>query len=424
MASQIRREAMIIVVQRGRAHTYNARRWSAWAHPLPVTMCESDELATSMAQLDSEGVEYVWIADSGYEPILSTFRLYLSRQIWEESVFTIFKVAAPTFSPHFYDKKYTASEDTHDRYGGLRYIQLAAVSDTSQPFEFDHKCGGRNIDYHDETVSRFTFPYSIFQLVSNESPQLVRSTYASLESRYPSITSYCSEGSILESHRQLAEMSDSNLFFVMDADFMLEKPLPIGDMKPWDEEYVHVWYVRNPINGLVYGHGGPKAFNKSAFLDLDHETVDVTTNANQKQMIVHTEVVGIHKFNWSSESSFRTAFREVSKLVWLRNEGGEEAHAAEERLGVWLDDLCVDEEQPFWEECLDGAHAAAEWAHDLTDVNDRVLINNFDWLHEQYEKYLAEAKLELETAIAEDQEDFQDSDFDESDFDDEDKEPH
>lgn len=399
---------MIILVQQGRAHAHNAQKWSEWGAPLHIEMSEPLELISTLKQLKDQSFTHVWLADSSYEPLPTCFRLFLSKQIWDQSVFTIFKAARPTFVRMFYDEKLTADHDEHDKYGGLRYVQIdAAISD----MEYDKTCGGVNIDYNQQMAAKLSFPYSVFHLTSHEPAIITTPTYEAVKRLYPSVQPHWSEGTILESHKALAERSDSDMFFVIDGDCLVTKSLGVESFKPWDEEYVHVWYVQNPINGLVYGHGGPKAFNRKSFVELESETVDVTTSSNRKQLIVHEDNVGYHRFNWSEEATFRTAFREAAKLTWLAAEGGEGANAAQERLMVWTNIELANQDQPFWEECVDGAECGSEWA-EVADENERTLINDWDWLHEQYQLYMAEVMAQVNSEL-DDEDDLDDpaSDF-------------
>jgi len=329
--------------------------------------------------LRANGTEYVWLCDSGYAPSPTAFRKMLRTKIWSESVFTIFKVLRPTHARAFYENKFTADYDLHDKFGGLRYVKIDAVFN-QEGWELDVKCDGRNIDYVDVQATKFSFPYSAFYLASNEPPTVTNVGLTAVQRFYPSVESHYGDGSILDSHREMAERSDSNLFIVFDADLVLEQALGLEEFNDWDEDYVHIWMVRNPINGLIYGHGGPKAFHKKAFLDLTHQVIDVTTSSNAQRIKLHNECVGIHRFNWSAESSFRTAFREAAKLTWAQNE------EAKERLSIWLDDELVNDEEQFYEECLDGAQLGHEWAQSA-DESEKPLLNNFMWLHKQFEDY-------------------------------------
>ena len=42
----------------------------------------------------------------------------------------------------------------------------------------------------------------------------------------------------------------------------------------------YVWSARNSVNGLEYGYGGVKLFQKVQLLELGHELTDYTTGAS------------------------------------------------------------------------------------------------------------------------------------------------
>jgi hypothetical protein len=395
MAATSRTEAILILIHRGRAQVHNAQLWAEWADPLTVFRTEPSDLTATLVLMQSQGHTHAWLCDSSYEPMPTAFRRMMAGQVWDKSKFTIFKTARPTFARLFYDQKLTAEHDMHDKFGGLRYVEIAALLDPETVF--DQKCDGRDIDYLETIASKLSFPFSIFHLSSNEPLSIVTPSLDRVHRLYPSCRAYSSGDSILESHKTLALMSDSEMFFVLDADLMLESTLGIESFTFGDEAYVHIWYVRNPINGLVYGHGGPKAFNKDSFTELEAETVDVTTSANRLQLKVHEECVGVHRFNYSAESTWRTAFRESAKLTWLIGDSeshNEQVYDAGTRLIGWLNEEGYDTEQQFWAECLDGAHRGHSWAKLMKDLDQRRLINDFRWLNKQFNQYEKECKLE------------------------------
>jgi hypothetical protein len=389
MVTETRTESVIIVVQAGRSFRHNAEKWTEWATGLYCTTCDPDGILLELKQHAADNRStHVWLCDAGYEPQPTAFRKMLAKHVWDESIFSIFKTARPTFARAFYDAKFTADYDKHDKFGGLRYINIHEFlyGDVTESNEWDVNQCGRDIDYVEQAAAKLSFPYSVFQLSSNEPQNVVIAGLSSVQRLYPMCEPHLGEGGILQSHTELAMRSESKMFLVMDADLLLERSLGLETFSPWDEDYVHLWYVKNPINGLIYGHGGPKAFNKESFLQLSKDTVDITTSSNKKQMIVHPECVGVHRFNWSSEATFRTAFRECAKLTWQLN--GPTAAESQERLDVWLDEELADEDQDFWEECLDGAKLGNLWASN-SEPNQRALINDFEWLHGQYEGYMA-----------------------------------
>lgn len=170
------------------------------------------------------------------------------------------------------------------------------------------------------------------------------------------------ETSIWESHKHLATLSNTDNFFVLDADLNLDT-LDFLTTVEKDEDYVNIWYVKNPFNGLAYGHGGPKFFHKKFFEREKKPIADMTLSFPVK---IHTTCVGTHQYNWSAFSTWRTAFRETFKLS--RSIDLE----SKDRLKVWLNNT-GDSTIPFYKQNLEGAlagYSAAKDAMSATSIND------------------------------------------------------
>jgi hypothetical protein len=140
-----------------------------------------------------------------------------------------------------------------------------------------------------------------------------------------------------ESHKVCSEASTTEQFWVFDADcFLLSNPCDY-EPKEYDAEYVHVFHSVNPINGLEYGHGGVKVFNKQHF-QTNNMVNDLTLSVGR--MKVHTEVLSIHLYNTSPYSIWRTALREAYKLYNSFKNSNEEDTESWNRLHVWLQHTC------------------------------------------------------------------------------------
>jgi hypothetical protein len=184
-------------------------------------------------------------------------------------------------------------------------------------------------------------------------------------------------GSIYESHAHLAGLSETQNFWVLDGDFKFNGSHSFLMENFWPDEldYVHVWYVKNPINGLVYGHGGPKLFNKHHFARPPVSAgVDVTLSVG-RELKVHEECVGTHAFNWSAFSTWRTAVREAAKL------SKSDDPDAKERLLAWT--TKADFNADFASYCLAGAKTGVFLANQT--VNEG-WINNYPYLRQLFEK--------------------------------------
>lgn len=400
-----RREVLIITVPPNQRNVYNVSQWSRWGKEF-VSHTVSEEQAWSKDWLTSlsQQYDYAWIADSAYCPLRTAFPRVLKRALSLDCTYSIFQVGRPEFTRNFYQAKFTHDSDLHDVFGGLRYVDLKRVLRLPDDYLLDVEHHGLTVDFQHVLASRLQFPYSVFQLCSNEPTSVTEENLRLLTKFYPSVESFNFGTGILDSHKKLAELSDTDMFVVFDADFvpmdeLLTSRIPIGQ-----EEMAHIWYAKNPINGLEYGHGGPKMFSRSAFTGMDSQsTVDVTTSSSAKKIVIYTRAVGIHKFNWSAESTWRTAFREVAKLTWLL---GADPNA-EDRLKHWCE--VADMTQPFWEYCLAGALQGHLWANTVNNQGEGQKINDFSWLSEKFSQVSADdldmSKYSYRTPAVDDEDD-------------------
>ncbi len=183
---------------------------------------------------------------------------------------------------------------------------------------------------------------------------------------------------IYESHKHLSTVSTTNNFFVFDADLSLEDLRFLTTVEK-DEDYVNIWYVKNPFNQLVYGHGGPKFFHKKFF---DRESPPIADMTLSFPVKINTTCVGTHQYNWSAFSTWRTAFRETFKLSLASDE------ESKDRLHTWLNNK-GDTSIPFYKQNLAGALAGHRASKDTPITK----INNYFFLEKAYKDYLCQYPL-------------------------------
>jgi hypothetical protein len=188
---------------------------------------------------------------------------------------------------------------------------------------------------------------------------------------------------IYEAHRWASLMSNTQFFYVLDADAEIIDSFKFDYEKneQADKRYVHIWFSRNPINGLEYGYGGVKMFHKSMFKNKDisgaSSMIDVATSISEGIKLIPM-VSCITRFNTDPFSTWRAAFRECTKLSSNLIDGciSEEN---DYRLNTWL--TVANPEEPFYQECLRGAHEGrvygTKYRNDREQLNK---INDFDWL--------------------------------------------
>jgi hypothetical protein len=103
----------------------------------------------------------------------------------------------------------------------------------------------------------------------------------------------------------------------------------------------------------------------------------MSTSISDKFKVVD-EISNIAAFNVDEFSTWRSAFRECAKLS-SKTIKGQVDDETNERLRIWT---TVGKDKPFGEYCINGARAGMEFG--LSNSSDLNLINNFDWLKEQF----------------------------------------
>lgn len=188
---------------------------------------------------------------------------------------------------------------------------------------------------------------------------------------------------IVNAHKCAAELSTTDMFYVVDGDAYLTDEWDFTYQPSiFDRDCVHVWNSINPINGLKYGYGGVKLFPKELTLNVDSTCVDVTTSISHKFKLMDN-ISNITKFNTDEFNTWRSAFRECTKLSsnTLR---GHLAEESEKRLNIWC---TIGAEQPFGEWAIKGANAGKDFG-DTNKHNDTnlSLINDLNWVKSKFLK--------------------------------------
>jgi hypothetical protein len=190
-----------------------------------------------------------------------------------------------------------------------------------------------------------------------------------------------SVGTIFESHKHLAERCTADRFYVVDADcwivdtFSFDKQV---DLKP---KYVAVFRAKNPINGLVYGHGGIKLFSKDCFGAERLDRPDMTTTLADGYIKLNI-LASEHRFNYSPYATWRTAFREAAKLSAGINKNNNDQESLD-RLNMWLN-AGIEAQYGYF--AIQGARQGEQYAR--SKGADLTLVNDFDWLSNKFCKWV------------------------------------
>jgi hypothetical protein len=187
---------------------------------------------------------------------------------------------------------------------------------------------------------------------------------------------------IAAAHKFAAKQATTPMFWVVDADAILEPDFNFQFLVSENESnIVHVWRSKNPVNDLVYGHGGVKLLPTKLTLELSDTATDITTNISE-QFKAMTEVSNTEEFNTSPLSTWRTAFRECAKLA-SRVIPGQVDEETEDRLKMWLW-YGIDRPNGLYSKA--GA-SAGEWFGKTyrEDLEMLKKINDYDWLAAEFD---------------------------------------
>lgn len=196
---------------------------------------------------------------------------------------------------------------------------------------------------------------------------------------------------IFDAHKAAAEIAETNHFYVIDADAIIEEEFNFKFRPDVNKiEYghhpqtdcVYTWRSRNPVNDLVYGYGGAKLFPRRALLKAKRWNVDMTTTIGCP-FVPKFQISNITAFNTNPFDTWKSAFRECTKLASSIIPNGDNIDN-EYRLNIWCS---RGKERPFGEYCLMGANQGREFGtYYRNDLKALKKINDFEWLKEQFLK--------------------------------------
>jgi hypothetical protein len=198
-----------------------------------------------------------------------------------------------------------------------------------------------------------------------------------LQSKTTAAVKVAAVGNIFESHKHIASLCTEDRFYVVDADcwivdsFNFDKKI---ELKP---KSVAVFRAKNPINGLVYGHGGIKLFSKDCFSAERLDRPDMTTTLADHYLKIDI-LASQHRFNYSPYATWRTAFREAVKLSAGLNKNNNDQES-KDRLTMWCQ-AGIETEHGYF--AIHGARRGCEYKGDVMNVND------FAWLENEFKAWL------------------------------------
>lgn len=231
---------------------------------------------------------------------------------------------------------------------------------------------------HDIVASELK-PYDIIFISYNESN--ADENYKKLVSKFPRSKRIHGIKGIHNAHREAAKLSTTPMFYVVDGDADIVDEFEFDLLLPkWDRDTVHIWHSKNPINELEYGYGGVKLLPKDLVLNMDMDSIDMTTSISEKIRIMK-EVSNYTAFNTDPFNTWKSAFREVCKLV-SKSIDRNYQEETDDRIDIWC---LIGKNRPYGEYAIAGARAGKKFGvTNLENSEELKKINDFDWLYERF----------------------------------------
>lgn len=294
-----------------------------------------------------------WLMDNRYAVYPQVLERWTSifdlRNLPEDKI-TVFGVDS---YPHLSDEcrsvdsktQVTNYRDAHASHGGLYYIGRNLVDQDERSIQA--YLADMNFVNYPVSYARYPYPVRVLRHLTYDFPIL---PWWNEHEPYADVQVITTEDDIFSSHKKILNSNTTEVpTLIVDSDFVPHRsPWMFPRVSIFEEQYVNLFQTFNPLNGLVYGHGGPKLIRNStdqmvaegqennhskALADLDMTSFFAASKGMKLQ-----SVVGTHNFCWSDFSTWRTAFREAFKLTRLLNGDLADHHQdqARHRLHTWM----------------------------------------------------------------------------------------
>lgn len=186
-----------------------------------------------------------------------------------------------------------------------------------------------------------------------------------------------------KAHIAASHMVRTDMFYVVDGDAVIDDGFGFDyEVRSGEQDHVHVFRARNPINDLVYGYGAVKLLPTTdvrALAERDFKP-DMTTSINRRYKVIH-ELSNVTAFNTDDYNSWRSAFRECAKLSSKVIDGQVDEETSK-RLDTWC---TIGGDRPHGHACMRGALAGRAFGEANAGDMDRLkLINDHIWMASRY----------------------------------------
>lgn len=275
-----------------------------------------------------------------------------------------------------HDSKYVhVFKNTNGYYEGV-YLLPKSYPITKREAQYSFFINKKEID---TVVGKQTMLFDIVFVSYNE-PN-ADENYENLLERFPQAKRVHGIKGIHQAHIEAAKLAETKMFWVVDGDALIEDNFNF-DMfiSKWDQDTVHVFHSRNPINDLAYGYGGVKLLPTKLVLEMDVNSVDMTTSISEKFKSVDA-ISNSTVFNTDPFNTWKSAFRECVKLS-SKVIDGQIDDETQSRLDIWC---TVGADRLFGENAIKGAIAGRDFGTKYADDKEMLKkINDWDWLQNEF----------------------------------------
>jgi hypothetical protein len=232
---------------------------------------------------------------------------------------------------------------------------------------------------HPQIASKMK-PYEVIFISYNE--LFADKNYSKLLIKQPNAKRISGIKGIHQAHAAAAKLSTTSMFWIVDADAEIVDNFEFNfTVSEYNRDQVYVWKSKNPINDLEYGYGGVKLFPKKLALEMNINSVDMTTSISKKFNVVD-EISNITSFNTDPFSTWKSAFRECVKLSSKLIDGQIDDETSH-RLDIWCS-VGADKEYGLFS--IAGAIAGRSYGQlHKNNVDALRMINDFDWLRMMFD---------------------------------------
>lgn len=257
-----------------------------------------------------------------------------------------------------------------DKYDLQNYICVWLVNDTDVWYAKTIPESVRGY----KVVSRIEMPTNNFDIVFVSYDETnCEENWLHLKEKKPNSKRIHGVTGILNAYKAAALLSKTDLFYIVDGDAWIVDDFSFEDeIDIFQHKYTHLWNSKNPVNGLVYGYGGVKLFNRKQILDKKEWSTDFTTSF--AGLVMHERVSNETRYNVTPYETWKSAFRECAKL----SSGIMYGNDSLKRLQIWK---TVGDE---WS--IKGASDGEKFGLENYNKQNMNKINDFFWLKQQFEK--------------------------------------